>query len=131
MKKISTYCMAATLAITSAIAVSSMVSSTATSQPVELSEVRHYTPFVVITSLGSNSGTAKIGLDDYTITVGFEYLEETITDRVSGLSDTTIEVYSLHDIVVRNLNGEKVYDFTENQDHQQFAAMIRHKLMEY
>lgn len=131
MKKISTFCMAASLAVGSALAVASMVSNTAKVNGVELTEVRPNTPFVVITSVDANMGKAKIGLDNYTINVAFDYETGVITDQVSGEQYQEMEITSIYDVVVRDLNGKQVYDFTDYQDHQEFASMIRHKLMEY
>lgn len=130
MKKISTYCMAATLAIATAVAFSAGCSSSA-SQTVDMTEVRPATPFVVLTAVGVDQGKAKIGLDDYTINVAFDYQVGEIKDRISGEKYIEVEVTSIHDVIVKDLNGKPVNDFTDYQDHQQFAAMIRHKLMEY
>lgn len=131
MKKISTFCMASSLAVASALAVASMVSQTAQNAGSELTEIRQDTPFVVITFVDAQMGKAKIGLDNYTVNVAFDYETGVITDRVSGEQYQDLEITSIYDVVVRDLNGKQVYDFTDYQDHQEFASMIRHKLMEY
>lgn len=130
MKKISTFCIATSLAVASALAVASMVSSTQSLNGVELTEVRKNTPFAVITSVEANTGKAKIIIDNYTINIAFDYETIAITDRVSGEQYEEIGITNIYDVVVLGSKGKPVGDFTDNQDHQEFSKMIRHKLME-
>lgn len=123
--------MTATLAVASALAVASMVSNTTQTAGPELTKIRQDTPFIVVTYIDSKMGKAKIGLDNYTVNVAFDYETGVITDRISGEQYQDMEITNIYDVVVRDLSGKKVYDFTDYQDHAEFAAMIRHQLMEY
>ncbi len=131
MKKFSVFCIASTIAVASALAVSAMVGNPSTQNQVEVKEIRSNTNFVVLTAVANGKGKAKLGLGDYTVNVEFDFETGVITDRVSGEQYREFEVTSIHDVVVRDLSGEQIYDFTDHMDHQQFVAMIQHKLMEY
>lgn len=130
MKKAKIY-IAAAFTVISAITAASIVVNPSEKPDIEVQVVRPKAPFIFINSVSSQVGTAIIGVDGFDVELSFNYETGVITDRVSGIQERKHEVTNIYDVVVRDLDGNKVADFTDYQDHGQFAQMINQKLMEY
>ena len=116
MKKAKIY-IAAAFTVISAITAASIVVNPSEKPDIEVQVVRPKAPFIFINSVSGQVGTAIIGVDGFDVELSFNYETGVITDRVSGIQERKHEVTNIYDVVVRDLDGNKVADFTDYQDH--------------
>lgn len=131
MRKFSIFCLAASVAIASAVTVSSVISDSNISNSTVVIEARPAAPFIELQHAQNGKGQALIGIEHYDVQLSFEYEDVLYRDRITGERFAETKVLTLDDVVVTDLNGKQVYDFTDHVDHQQFVDMIETKLVEH